>query len=74
MAKIPNKKNTKGAPPVAEQAMNNLGQSELGKTKTLSFKVDSEFHKEFKRFALDYNMSMMELLKESFELMKETKR
>jgi len=37
---------------------------------TLNFKVTSEFKKEFKGYAVSQGMSMVELLKEGFELSK----
>ena len=39
-------------------------------TKTLNFKVTTEFKKEFKRFSVGQEMTMVEPLKESFELSK----
>ncbi len=39
-------------------------------TETLNFKVTSEFKKEFKGYAVSQGMTMVELLKEGFELSK----
>jgi hypothetical protein len=39
-------------------------------TETLNFKVATEFKKEFKGYAVSQGMTMVELLKEGFELSK----
>lgn len=39
-------------------------------TETLNFKVTSEFKKEFKGYAVSLGMTMVDLLKEGFELSK----
>ena len=39
-------------------------------TETLNFKVTSEFKKEFKGYAVSQGVTMVELLKEGFELTK----
>lgn len=39
-------------------------------TETLNFKVTTEFKKEFKGYAVSQGMTMVELLKEGFELSK----
>lgn len=44
------------------------------KTKSLNFKVDSEFKKEFKGFAVAHGMSMTDLLKEGFALSKKNRK
>lgn len=71
MAKIPPKKNnskTKGKPPELNQTIDNLQKPELGKLKPMNFKMSPEFHKEFKSFAVENDMSMHQVLEESFEL------
>lgn len=40
----------------------------------LNFRVSKEFHREFKLFAVQNGMSMVELLEKSFALMKQSKR
>ena len=40
-------------------------------TETLNFKVPSEFKKEFKGFAVSQGVTMLELLKEGFERIKQ---
>ena len=39
-------------------------------TETLNFKVSPEFKKEFKGYAVSQSMTMVELLKEGFQLSK----
>jgi len=39
-------------------------------TETLNFKVTTEFKKEFKGYAVSQGMTMVDLLKEGFELSK----
>jgi len=43
-------------------------------TETLNFKVTTEFKKEFKGYAVSQGMSMVDLLKEGFELTKRKRR
>lgn len=44
------------------------------KIKSLNFKVDAEFKKEFKGFAVAQGMSMTDLLKEGFALSKKKRQ
>lgn len=43
-------------------------------TETLNFKVTTEFKKEFKGYAVSEGKSMVELLKEGFELTKRRRK
>jgi hypothetical protein len=43
-------------------------------TETLNFKVTTEFKKEFKGYAVNQGITMLELLKEGFELSKQKRR
>ena len=43
-------------------------------TETLNFKVTSEFKKEFKGYAVNQGVTMVELLKEGFELSKRKRK
>jgi hypothetical protein len=43
-------------------------------TETLNFKVTTEFKKEFKGYAVNQGISMLELLKEGFELTKRKRK
>ncbi|MGL1888697.1 MAG: hypothetical protein OCD76_19445 [Reichenbachiella sp.] len=70
MAKIakPNRKGT--PPPAAEEKTHNLKKAASSEKVQLKFDVSPEFRKEFKTFALDNDMSMVELLMQGFELSK----
>lgn len=70
MAKL--KRPKKGKVPKLEEASNNLGEVKPT-IKGLNFKIDARFYKEYKRFALEHDMSLTALLKESFEHFKEAK-
>jgi hypothetical protein len=72
MAKIPPPgKTTKGLPPTVQDTVKNLSRAEAGQLKPLNFKVPPEFHREFKTFAACHGLSMVDVLREGFELMKE---
>jgi hypothetical protein len=43
-------------------------------TETLNFKVTSEFKREFKGYAVSQGMTMLELLKEGFDLSKRKRK
>ena len=43
-------------------------------TETLNFKVTGEFKREFKGYAVSQGVSMVELLREGFELSKRNRR
>jgi hypothetical protein len=43
-------------------------------TETLNFKVTTEFKKQFKGYAVSQGMTMVELLKEGFELTKQKRK
>jgi len=40
----------------------------------MNFRVSAQFHREFKVYAVQHDMSMVELLQKSFQLMKYGKR
>lgn len=40
----------------------------------MNFRVPMQFHREFKLFALQHDMSMVELLQQSFQLMKSQRK
>lgn len=65
MAKIQkpaSKKSTKGVP--TPQTTTNLENEELV---AMNFKVDKAFRREFRTYASDHDMSMVDLLKKAFE-------
>lgn len=74
MVKPPPKKSRKGLPPAELEASTNLHTSEPNDLKPLNFKVPAEFRKAYKAYALDHDMSMVELLVRTFEFYKEHKQ
>ncbi len=56
-----------GPPPRPTETLNNLKPGE-GPTKDLGFKVDPAFHYRFKMTATRHNLSMVDLLKRSYDL------
>ena len=50
------------------------GPSTVAGTETLNFKVAPAFKKEFKGYAVSQGMTMVELLKEGFELSKRKRK
>lgn len=73
MAKISKKPNRKGTPPKLEEASTNLTNApkiQTGIRKDLNFKVDADFKKEFKQYAMDKDMTMHDLLIKMFEYYK----
>jgi len=64
------------APKAAEDTHvvgNNTDKPSAGEMVPLNFKTDAEFKKAFKTFAVGHDMTMVDLLKESFEFYKEHK-
>lgn len=71
MAKIPPpQKSTKGQPPAIDKTVQNLERPEAGQLKPLNFKVTPEFHREMKTFAASHGLSMVDVLREGYELVK----
>ncbi|MBV5309589.1 hypothetical protein [Chromatium okenii] len=72
MAKPPPPSNKTSVPsPVA--VVDNLKQPQAGDLKPLNFKVDPAFHREFKTYAATHGISMLELLREGFDLVKQNR-
>ncbi len=69
--KPPKKAKGKGTPPQLEETKNNLAKVAANDYVGLRFSVSPEFRKEYKTFALDNDMTMVEVLQKSFELLKE---
>jgi hypothetical protein len=63
--------NGKGEAPPPIAVVHNLKQPQSGELKPLNFKVDPEFHRAFKAYAASHAISMVELLREGFELVKQ---
>lgn len=72
MAKPQNKppKKKKESPPKATNT--NLEKPGVGEIKDLNFKVAAEFHTEFKTYAVQHGLKMVDLLKEAFEHYRDT--
>lgn len=67
--KVPKPKNRKKSPPKATEAITgNTQKTPANGLEPLSFKASPEFVKEFKMHALEHNLKLIDLLKESFEL------
>lgn len=70
MAKISKpirKRTTKGTPPPPEAASENLTRTTDQTLRPLNFKVPADFRKQYKLYAMEHDISMVELLKKSFE-------
>ena len=71
MAKVPPpKKSLKGIPPLPVITVANLDKREPTSLTPMNFKVPEEFHREFKLYAVQHGMSMVDLLQESFRRFK----
>ena len=71
MAKVPPpKKSLKGIPPLPVITVANLDRPESTALTAMNFKVPEEFHREFKLYAVQHGMTMGDLLRESFSLLK----
>lgn len=62
--------NNKGAVPASVAVVHNLKKPQSGDLKPMNFKVDPEFHREFKAYAASHAISMVDLLREGFDLVK----
>ena len=65
MAKL-KKRSSKGAAPKLEEASNNMGGGVKENIKSVNFKLPESFIKEFKQLALDKDLSLTDLFKQSF--------
>ena len=61
----------KGEAPPTAAVVHNLKKLQVGDLKPLNFKVDPEFHRQFKAFAASHGISMVDLLREGFYLVKQ---
>lgn len=74
MAKIPGPKNTKktkGTPPIETISSENLHKPSTSQKVALNFLVDTEFRKSLKAYALENDMSMVDLLQKMFDFYKD---
>ncbi len=63
-------KKGKGAPPALVQTVGNLDKPEPESYKPLNFKVAPDFHRDFKLYAAQHGLSMVDVLQKGFELVK----
>lgn len=61
----------KGKAPSPVAVVHNLKQPQSGDLKPMNFRVDPAFHREFKTYAAAHGLSMVDLLREGFDLVKE---
>ena len=57
-------------PVIALASLDKIGSAELT---PMNFRVPETFHREFKLYAVQHGMSMVDLLQESFRLLKDTR-
>lgn len=71
------KPNSKGAPPSLETpgpvVGNNTSKPEAGETVPLNFRVSPEMRREFKAFAAEHDMKMVEVLEDMWKSYKQAK-
>lgn len=72
MSKVPPKRKGKGDPPKPEKATQtgNLEKGGNQELKPMNFKVPAEFRKEFRTYASELDISMVELLRRCFDAYK----
>ncbi len=68
----PAPRKTKGTPP--RQSSTNLTKPSDGDTAPLNFTVPPSFRKDYKAFAVEHDMTMVQVLYESFEIYRKTKK
>ena len=74
MAKVPPpRKSAKGSPPPALKILSNLDKPEPSALTPMNFKVPEEFHREFKLYAVQHGISMVDLLQQSFQTLKKAR-
>ena len=69
--KRPPARKTKGEPPAAGRASQNLTKPVPGEIRPLNMRVPSAFHQEFKLYAVTHGISMVDLIQRAFQLYKE---
>jgi predicted HicB family RNase H-like nuclease len=58
---------TKGAPPPITTPSQNLTKPDTGELKPLNFRVPATLHRDFKMYAVEHGISMVELLERCFQ-------
>lgn len=61
------------APSAVTTPTNNTNKATSGEIVALNFKVDAEYRKDFKSFALMHDLTQKELLEAAFQMYKESK-
>ena len=75
MAKVPPpKKSLKGIPPLPVITVANLDRPESTALTPMNLRVPEQFHREFKLYAVQHGMSMVDLLQEAFRILKDKRR
>jgi hypothetical protein len=64
---LPSKPIGKGTPPSVQQASKNLAHPLEGERVAMNFRVPAEFRKIVKQYALDNNMTAVQILTEAIE-------
>ncbi|AMN56375.1 hypothetical protein B0E33_30455 (plasmid) [Roseibium algicola] len=57
-----------------KDALNSTSRHSIEKLETLNFKVPADFKKAFKGYAVAQGMTMVDLLREGFELSKDNRK
>jgi hypothetical protein len=63
----PSKLKGKGTPPQTENASNNLKKTIEGETVALNFRVQSEFRKSIRQYALDHDTTAVQVMMSAVE-------
>ncbi len=69
--KVPAPKKKREAPPQIEETPKNLEKTPPLEAETLNFKVTADFKREYKVYAASRDMTMIELLQQSYQLYKD---
>ena len=64
---MPSKSQGKGIPPKTEYASNNLSKPLDEELVALNFRVPAEFRRRIKQYALDYNITSLEVMMKAVE-------
>jgi hypothetical protein len=68
---LPTSGKPRKAPASRALVSHDLDKPSLHESQNLNFKVSAEFKKRFKRYALDHDLTMIQLLAEGFELVQQ---
>lgn len=65
--------NRKGAPPPPAESSDNLSRTPDQELRPLNFKVSAEFKREFKSYATQMDITMVDLLQRCFEAYRDSR-